>query len=293
VVDRCFAPERLSPLYTVSGSDLLPEAEITELPGYRASRPVRVGNAAAMQVQLDVFGPIVDLIHLLLERDAPLSAEHWRLVTAMVHAVEARWEEPDHGIWEIRADRRHHVHSKAMCWLTADRAVKIARAFVGREPPEWVALRDTIAEEIHRRGYRESQHSYTAAYDGMDLDAAALMLGLCGLLEPGDERFRGTVAAIEKELRVGPVVYRYHRDDGLPGFEGGFHICTSWLIRAYLRVGRVDDAHALFEHMVALAGQTGLLAEQYGAHTRRALGNHPQAYSHLGVIQAALDLDEY
>ena len=292
VVDRCFSPDRLRPLYTVSGSDLAPEAEITELPGYRSSRPVRVGNSASMQVQLDVFGPIVDLIHLLLERDAPLSAEHWRLVTAMVQAVEQRWQEPDHGIWEIRADRRHHVYSKAMCWLTADRAVKIARAFVGREPAEWVSLRDTIHAEIHEHGYNPSVRSFTAAYDGTDLDASGLTLGLSGLLDPGDERFLETVTAIERELRLGPVVYRYHRDDGLPGFEGGFHICTSWLIRAYLRVGRIDDARSLFESMVALAGPTGLLSEQYGARTKRALGNHPQAYSHLGVIQAALELDE-
>lgn len=293
VVDRCFSPDRLRPLYTVSGSDLLPEAEITELPGYRASRPVRVGNSASMQVQLDVFGPIVDLIHVLLEKDAPLSAEHWRLVTAMVQAVEQRWQEPDHGIWEIRADRRHHVYSKAMCWLTADRAVKIARAFVGREPGEWASLRDTIAAEIHEHGYNPVKRAYTSAYDGADLDASALTFGLCGLIAPNDERFLGTVHAIEKEFRLGPVVYRYHRDDGLPGFEGGFHICTSWLIRAYARVGRIDDARALFESMIALAGPTGLLSEQYGARTKRALGNHPQAYSHLGVIQAALDLDEY
>ncbi|MCA9727614.1 MAG: trehalose-phosphatase, partial [Candidatus Eisenbacteria bacterium] len=159
VVDRCFSPERLRPLYTVTGSDLPPEAEITELPGYRSSRPVRVGNSASMQVQLDVFGPIVDLIFMLLEHDAPLSGEHWRLVTAMVQAVERRWEEPDHGIWEIRADRRHHVHSKAMCWLTADRAVKIAHSFIGKEPADWVTLRDTIAAEIHQRGFHPSVHA--------------------------------------------------------------------------------------------------------------------------------------
>ncbi|MCA9729668.1 MAG: glycoside hydrolase family 15 protein, partial [Candidatus Eisenbacteria bacterium] len=125
------------------------------------------------------------------------------------------------------------------------------------------------------------------------LDAAALTLGLCGLLEPNDDRFRSTIEAIESELRLGPVVYRYHRNDGLPGFEGGFHICTSWLVRSYLRVGRIDDARALFEDMAALAGRTGMLSEQYGARTKRALGNHPQAYSHLGLIQAALELDEH
>jgi len=290
VVDECVSPERLHPLYAVNGHTLGPEAEIAQLPGYRASRPVRVGNSATQQVQLDVFGPIVDLIHDLLVRDAPLSSEHWRLAEAMVHAVEKRWHEPDHGIWEIRRPRRHHVHSKVMCWVTVDRGIKIARRFLGRERSDWAELRDRIARDVIEHGYKSQVSAFTAAYDGNDLDASALLIGLSGLLPTDDTRFESTVHAVEQNLLKGPAVYRYRADDGLPGFEGAFHICTSWLIEAYIRLGRLDEARALFEQMTALAGPTGMLSEQYGPKTKRALGNTPQAYSHIGVIENALSL---
>jgi GH15 family glucan-1,4-alpha-glucosidase len=283
-------PERLQPLYTLTGQELGPEAEIAELPGYAGSRPVRVGNAAARQVQLDVFGPIVELIALLIERDAPLSSEHWRLVEAMVQAVAQRWREPDHGIWEIRRAPRHHVHSKLMCWLTVDRAVKIAARFLERERHDWIALRDTIAADVLAYGFKPQVNAFTAAYDGVDLDASALLVGLTGFLPASDPRFAGTVAAVERELRDGPTVYRYRCDDGLPGSEGGFHICASWLVAAYVLLGRVDDARSLFNDMVALVGRTGLLSEQYDPRLHRALGNHPQAYSHLGLIENAIKL---
>jgi len=290
VVDNCESPERLRPLYTVDGAQVSSEAEISELAGYRGSRPVRVGNSASQQVQLDVFGPIVDLIALLLDRDAPLSSEHWRLVEAMVHAVEQRWQEPDHGIWEIRRSRRHHVHSKVMCWVTVDRAVIIAKRFLECQRDDWQALRDRIAQDVLEYGFKQKVGAFTAAYDGTDLDAAALYVGLSGLLSPCDFRFNGTVAAIEKTLRAGPTVYRYRTDDGLPGFEGGFHICASWLVEAYILQGRVDDARELFHAMASLAGSTGMMSEQYGPKSKRALGNTPQAYSHIGVIENALKL---
>ncbi len=290
VIDVCESPERLQPLYSVTGESLGPEAELAELSGYRGSRPVRVGNSAARQIQLDVFGPIVDLVVLLLDKDAPLSSQHWRLVEAMVHAVQCRWHEPDHGIWEIRRPRRHHVHSKVMCWLTVDRAITFAQRFLDRERKDWQALRDTIAEDVLSKGYKQEVGAFTAAYDDIDLDAAALFVGLSGLLPPEDERFRGTVAAIEQNLLLGPTVYRYRADDGLPGFEGGFHLCASWLVEAYLLLGRHEEARKLFGRMVELAGPTGTLSEQYGAHTKRALGNVPQAYSHIGVIENALRL---
>jgi len=292
VVDCCESPERLQPLYTVTGQPVTTEAELTDLAGYRGSRPVRIGNSAARQVQLDVFGPIVDLVALLMERDAPLSSHHWRLVEAMVHAVQARWHEPDHGIWEIRRPRRHHVHSKVMCWLTVDRAIRIAKQFLGRERPEWEALRKKIAADILKKGYKQEVQAFTAAYDDVDADAAALHVGISGLLPPDDDRFCGTIRLVERSLLEGPTVYRYRCDDGLPGFEGGFHICTSWLIESYLLQGRIKDARALFDQVVALIGRTGMLSEQYGAKSKRALGNVPQAYSHLGLIENAVRLAE-
>lgn len=285
-------PERLNPLYSLDGGKLPPEADITELAGYGGSRPVRVGNAADNQVQLDVFGPIVDLVHLLGERGAPLSARHWRLVEAMVAAVEMRWIEPDHGIWEIRSAPRHHVYSKVMGWVTVDRAIRIATDVFERERPEWEALRDTIAADIFDNGWNESVGSFTAAYDGVDLDASVLSVGLWGLIEPDDQRFEGTVRGVEAQLREGPTVYRYHSDDGLPGAEGGFHLMTSWLIDAYFMLGETEEAHSLFRKLLATAGDTGLLSEEYDPVACRSLGNHPQAYSHIGVINNALRLSE-
>ncbi|WP_278260471.1 trehalose-phosphatase [Nocardia sp. AG03] len=289
-------PERLHPLYTIYGETLPPEAVIDLLPGYAGSRPVRVGNAANMQVQLDVFGPIVDLITTMAhERErqgatSPAKAlpdADWELVHAMVSAVRRRWTEPDHGIWEIRGNPRHHVYSKVMGWLTIDRALTLAERFDRRPDPEWAELRDVIAEEVKAKGWNEQVQSYTAAYDGTDLDAATLHIGLSGLIDPADPRFAATVVATEAELRSGATVYRYHHDDGLPGGEGGFHLCAAWLVEAYLLIGRRSDAEALFAQLVAAAGPTGLLSEEYDPVAERSLGNHPQAYSHLGLLRCA------
>ncbi len=285
-------PERLHPLYLVTGRHLPPEAEIAELAGYAGSRPVRVGNAAERQVQLDVFGPIVDLVRLLVDAGAPLSSQHWRLVEAMVRAVERRWHEPDNGIWEIRKAPRHHVHSKVMCWVTVDRAIAVAEHFTDPDQHEWRALRERIAADVLEHGWKHDVGAFTAAYDGTDLDASVLAVGLSGLVEADDPRFVATVEAVERDLRVGPTVYRYHHDDGLPGTEGGFHLMTSWLIDALHLVGRTADAHELFERLVELAGPTGLLPEEYDPEHGRSLGNHPQAYSHLGVINNALTLSQ-
>ncbi len=283
-------PERLAPLYNVTGRHLPPEATISELAGYGGSRPVRVGNAADAQVQLDVFGPVADLVHLLLERGEALSAEHWRLVESLVLAVSRRWTEPDHGIWEIRKPPRHHLYSKVMCWVTVDRAVDIARQFLDREPAAWVGLRDTIAADILDNGWNAERGAYTAAYNEDELDASVLAIGLWGLVEPDDPRFVATVEAVERELRHGPTVYRYLEEDGLPGREGGFNLMTSWLIDSLWMIGREKDARTLFESLCELAGKTGIMAEEFDPETGRALGNVPQAYSHLGVINNALRL---
>lgn len=280
-------PGRLHPLYSLGGQVLGSEAEIHTLPGYAGSRPVRVGNLANQQVQLDVFGPVVDLVADLAATRGELPDEHWKIVHAMVLAVAHRWHEPDHGIWEERHEPRHHVYSKVMCWQTVDRALRLA-AMSGREPgPGWDELRAEIAADVLNKGWNADAGAFTAAYGSRDLDAASLYVGLSGLLDADDDRFRATVAAVEAELRVGPTVYRYHRDDGLPGKEGGFHLCTAWLIEAYLLVGRTADAELLFGQLLKTAGPTGLMPEEYDPVAERSLGNHPQAYSHLGLIRCA------
>ncbi|MDI2033431.1 trehalase-like domain-containing protein [Paenarthrobacter nitroguajacolicus] len=293
ILENAPGPEWLHPLYSVTGAPLSTEAIVESLPGYAGSRPVRIGNAADHQVQLDVFGPIAELISDLAERQDFLPDEHWFLMEQMAHAVMARWHEPDHGIWEARRAPRHHVYTKTMCWVTLDRALKTA-AKHGRVPhADWAPEAATIRAEVLREGWDDSARSYTVAYDSPDLDAAVLHIGLSGLLDVQDQRFLDTVTAVERELRVGPTVFRYRYDDGLPGLEGGFHICTTWLIEAYLAVGRLDDALELFNQLVALFGPTGLLPEEYDPGTETHLGNHPQAYSHLGFIRCAQLLDHY
>lgn len=290
VMDQCESPDRLAPVYTVTGGNLGPEADLPALAGYAGSRPVRIGNAAAQQVQLDVFGPIADLISQLAERGSPLSSEHWRVAELMVDAVKQRWREPDHGIWEPRRLPQHHLHSKVMCWQTVDRAIAIGH-YLGSTPSEWSDLKRVIAEDVLQHTWREENRSFSATYDSSDIDAAALSIGLSGMIPPDDPRFRSTVERIERKLRSGPTVFRYRYDDGLPGFEGGFHLCTTWLVEAYALIGRRADAENLFQQYLSLVGPTGLLSEQYDPRTRRALGNYPQAYSHLGLINAALRLD--
>jgi len=285
-------PERLHPLYTVEGYELGAEAVIDTLPGYAGSRPVRVGNLANHQLQLDVFGPIADLIAAVADARGSVRETEWRVLEAMVQAVERRWHEPDHGLWEARLPPRHHVYSKVMCWMTVDRALHVVRRHGGEDRPDWVALRDRIGQNVLTYGWHEGAGAYTVAYGDEDLDASSLWIGLSGLLPNDDPRFLATVLKVEAELRSGPVVYRYLWDDGLPGREGGFHICTAWLIEAYLRTGRRSDAEELFTQMIDTAGPTGLLPEQYDPIAERGLGNHPQAYSHLGLIRCALLLDD-
>ena len=287
VLETIPGPERLHPLYTLAGTSLGPEAVIDSLPGYAGSRPVRVGNLADQQVQLDVFGPVVELVAHLAEVTGTLRDSDWELVKAMAEAVSHRWFEPDHGIWEERDVPRHHVYSKVMCWVTLDRAIKIAHTY-GRTPEAaWTPLRDQISQDVIKNGWHPDVQAFTTAYEGSDLDAASLHVGLSGLIDPTDDRFSATVTAIEAELRSGSTVYRYRRDDGLPGDEGGFHLCAAWLIEAYLLIGRRTEAEELFQQIVDTAGPTGLLAEEYDPIAERSLGNHPQAYSHLGLIRCA------
>jgi GH15 family glucan-1,4-alpha-glucosidase len=228
----------------------------------------------------------------LAEARGELRDEDWQLVRAMAEAVTRRWSEPDHGIWEERHVPRHRVYSRVMCWVTIDRAIKLAEIYDRPIPNGWPKLRDQIAADVLENGWNPEVQAFTTAYDGTDLDAASLFVGLSGLLDPQDERFQSTVTAIESELRSGSTVYRYRRDDGLPGNEGGFHLCAAWMIEAYLLTGRRTEAQELFDQLVDAAGPTGLLPEQYDPVAERSLGNHPQAYSHLGLIRCARLLSE-
>ncbi|MBS0197245.1 MAG: trehalose-phosphatase [Planctomycetes bacterium] len=293
VLDQCESPGRLRPIYTVDGRDLGPEAEIGGLAGYAQSRPVRIGNAAALQVQLDVFGPITDLIALLAESGAPISPDHWRMTRAMVEAVESRWQEPDHGIWEIRCEREHHVHSKVMCFHTVARALVVHECVIGRPNPAWAVLRDRIRDDVLANGFNTQLNAFTGAYGHAELDASALSVGLTGLLDAHDPRFISTVDAVNRGLREGGTVYRYRFDDGLPGREGGFHLCTGWLIEALVLCGRMKEAAELFEELLRCVGPTGVLSEQHEPRFNIPLGNAPQAYSHLALINAATALDRF
>lgn len=339
------SPDLLRPLYPVEGDMSAPEAVITTLSGYRGSRPVRVGNAAANQAQHDIFGSVLDLLWHLVSAGAwhgpgedtaggvALRGNIWEMVEGMASAVEHLWELPDHGTWEERQPPRHHVHSKVMCWVALDRAIKIGRVIgkaaggagsgaggaagagggaasgtVGQASAasgaagnaaagateekfeHWQTIADRIRAEVIERGWNEKVGAYTVAYDDDFLDAAVLLMGLYGMVEPTDERYMATVDLVEQRLRLGPIVYRYRFDDGLPGFEGGFFICACWLVEALHQVGRVEEAESLFDEILSKLSPTGLLAEQYDPATRRQLGNFPQAYSHLGVINAALRL---
>jgi len=292
VLSRLPGPERLRPVYALDGSTLGSEAVIDTLPGYAGSRPVRVGNLAEQQVQLDIFGPVVELVYDLTVLRGQVSDAEWSLVSAMCDAVARRWREPDHGIWEERVVPRQHVYSKVMCWVAIDRAIRIAERCNAAADPSWRVLRDDIADDVLARGWNESIQAFTGAYDSTELDVASLHVGLSGLLDPADHRFQATVSAVEAGLRAGGTVYRYRHDDGLPGSDGGFHLCTAWLVEAYLLAGRRDDAEELFAQLSATAGPTGLLSEGYDPVGERSLGNHPQAYSHVGMIRCAQRLSQ-
>lgn len=290
ILEDVASPEQLRPIYTIRGQELGPEGEVSGLSGYADSRPVRVGNGAAHQVQLDVFGVVADLIALLADAGAPLTPEHWRMLDAMVRAVDARWREPDHGIWEIRGPMRHHVHSKVMCWHTVARAIH-ARELAGEPVADADrALALAIRSDVITRGYDATHDCFTIAYGEPGCDAACLLVGLTGLVAANDPRFAGTVRAVERDLLDRQTVLRYRASDGLPGVEGGFHLCTGWLIESLALVGRRDEASTLLDAYATQCGPLGLFAEERDPISGRALGNYPQAYSHLALINACCRL---
>ncbi len=282
--------DRLSPIYLVTGRHLPPEAEITGLPGYGGSRPVRVGNAADMQVQLDLYGHLLQVINAIKDQRVKLSISDWRLVENLVVSVAHRWGEPDHGIWESRTHPEHYVHSKVYCWLAVDRGIRISREFCDRVPTTWKALRKEIAADVLERGWNEQRQSFTAYYGSTELDVGALAVGLSGLLAPDDPRFIATVEAVRRELVTDGTVYNSHCDDGLPGRRHGVHLATSMLIDALLLIGRNEEAEELLDRLAQDAGPTGLFSAQVDPKDRRALGNLPTAASHSGFIMNAMHL---
>lgn len=291
ILDQVASPDHVHPLYTLEGSILGPEAVVDTLPGYAGSRPVRIGNAAQGQVQLDVFGPICAMVAETARARGHVSGRDLAIVNACVEAVNRRWQEADHGIWEIRDAPRNHVHSRVMCWMAVNEALEVVH-MARTEREDWVMLRDAIHADVMKHGWDPELNSFVAAYGRQDVDAAVLAVVNSGMVAGNDPRAAGTIAAVEAALRDGPTVYRYRHDDGLPGTEGGMHICTTWLIEAYAKAGLLDEAHNLFAQLLECAGATGLLPEMHNPGTEHGLGNHPQAYSHLGLIRCAMILEE-
>lgn len=289
----CEHGEDVQIMYRVDGSSDLEERTLPHLEGYRASRPVRVGNAASGQLQLDVYGEALDCLHGCRVMGMPFEERHRNAIRTLVEGVVKRWREPDHGIWEMRAKPRHFVYSKLMAWVALDRGVKAIEDGALAGPIEgWRAIREEIRRDIIA-SYDEALDSFPQAYGTPALDAANLLLPLSGFLPPEDPRVTSTVEAIERGLVADGMVYRYLGvDDGVPGGEATFAVCTFWLVEALVSIGRRQDAKALFERMLDKASPLGLYAEEIDPREGTHLGNYPQALTHIGLINAALALDQ-
>ncbi|MCZ7587703.1 MAG: glycoside hydrolase family 15 protein [Gaiella sp.] len=292
-------PDEVQIMYGIAGERRLTELELGWLPGYEGSAPVRIGNAASRQRQLDVYGEVLDaLYHARLAGLEP-SKEAWALTGKLLEWLEDGWREPDEGIWEVRGPRRHFTHSKVMAWVAFDRAVRTLEDD-GLEGPvdRWRRFRDEIHEEVCREGFSAEIGTFTQSYGSDRLDASLLMIPLVGFLPADDERVAGTVAAIERELVRDGFVERYRADegntaiDGLPPGEGTFLPCSFWLAEVYALQGRLDEAEALFERLLGLRNDLGLLSEEYDVVAERLVGNFPQAFTHLALVDTALTLDE-
>ncbi len=287
-------PSQLQIMYGVGGERRLTEITLDWLPGYEGSRPVRVGNAAYRQHQLDVYGEIMDALHVARVRGLPLDKDAWQIQLAMIDFVTRDWQQPDEGIWEIRGPRRHFTHSKVMAWVAIDRAIKEVEQFgLEGDVSRWKQLRDRIHLEICHHGFDRGSNSFVQYYGATHVDASLLMLPLLGFVPADDPRMQGTVARIERELFRDGFVARYLTEsdvDGLPGGEGAFLLCSFWLVDNLALQGRYDEAAAHFERLLALRNDVGLLAEEYDLHAGRMLGNFPQAFSHLGLINSARNL---
>jgi GH15 family glucan-1,4-alpha-glucosidase len=289
-------PSQARILYGVAGERLLPEWELPWLPGYERSAPVRIGNAAAGQFQLDVYGEVADALHCARRVGLEPDENAWRLEKGLVDFVEANWSEPDEGIWEVRGPRRPFTHSRVMAWVALDRAVKGVERFGLDGPVErWRKVRDAIHADVCRHGYDAELGAFVQFYGSKLLDASLLMIPLVGFLPCDDQRVRRTVEAIERHLARDGFVARYHTHpdvDGLPPGEGAFLPCSFWLADNLALLGRRAEARALFERLLAVRNDVGLLAEEYDPDAGRLLGNFPQTFSHVGLVNTARNLTE-
>ena len=287
-------PSQIQIMYGLAGERRLTELELGWLPGYEGAAPVRIGNAAHRQRQLDIFGEVMDALHVARREGLPTEENTWRVQRDLLRYLETVWAEPDEGIWEMRGPRRHFTHSKVMAWVALDRAVKgVERFGLEGDAARWRALRDTIHAEVCEKGYDPGRRAFVQYYGGTELDASLLMMPLVGFLPPSDPRVRGTVAAVERELVHDGFVLRYRTQpavDGLPPGEGAFLACTFWLADNLVLLGRGADARAIFERLVGLANDVGLLSEQYDPAARRLTGNFPQAFTHVSLINTACNL---
>ena len=290
------SPSQLQIMYGIAGERRLPELEIPWLPGYEGSRPVRVGNLASRQRQLDVYGELLDTMHKCWRAGLAPAPSAWELERAVVEFLETIWQEPDEGIWEVRGPRRHFTHSKVMAWVAFDRAVKGIEQFGLPGPVDrWRQVRARIHDEVCARGFNPARGSFVQSYGSDLLDASLLLIPVVGFLPAEDPRVRATIEAIERELVVDGFVARYAtvpEVDGLPPGEGAFLLCTFWLADALILLGRRAEALVLFERVLAVRNDVGLLAEGYDVTHRRMVGNFPQAFSHLGLINTARNLAE-
>ena len=289
-------PAQLQIMYGAAGERSLPEFELKHLAGYEGSRPVRVGNGAAEQFQLDVYGEVLDALHLARTVGLRPGPDSWSLQRHLTDFVAENWMNPDEGIWEIRGPRRHFVHSKIMAWVALDRAVKGIEEFgLDGDLPRWRATRQAIHDDVCAKGYHPGRRAFTQYYGSELLDASVLMLPLVGFLPATDERVINTIEAIQRELLRDGLVYRYHPEksasvDGLPPGEGAFLPCSFWLVDCLYLLGREKEARALFEHLLDMRNDLGLMAEEYDPVARRLLGNYPQAFTHIGLINTAQNL---
>ncbi|HJU11894.1 MAG TPA: glycoside hydrolase family 15 protein, partial [Candidatus Binataceae bacterium] len=290
-------PHELQTMYSIMGDRRLTEMELDWLPGYENSRPVRIGNAAHCQFQLDVYGEVFDAFDVAERHGVAAGEDAWRVQELLMDFLESQWHQPDEGIWEVRGPRRQFTHSKVMAWVGADRAVKaVERSGMPGPVQRWRALRAAIHADVCRHAFNPSLNSFVQYYGSDRLDAATLLIPLVGFLPPDDARVIGTLEAVRRELSVDGLIQRYTTErggvDGLPAGEGAFLPCTFWLVDNLVIMGRYEEARASFERVLQLRNDLGLLAEEYDPHTRRHLGNFPQAFSHVFLINSAQNLSQ-
>ncbi|WP_461061352.1 glycoside hydrolase family 15 protein [Streptomyces pseudoechinosporeus] len=289
-------PADLQIMYGLAGERRIPEYELPWLPGFRGTGPVRVGNDAVRQLQLDVYGEVIDSLALALRAGLPTKPHMWRLREALMEFLRSNWRRPDEGLWEVRGPRRHFVHSKIMAWVAADRTARALEENPGLpgDPDHWRAMRDEVHREVCERGYDPERNTFTQSYGSRELDASLLLIPRIGFLPPDDPRVTGTIDAIRDELAHNGFLRRYSSEqtliDGLPGREGAFLVCSFWLADALHLTGRTKEARELFERLLALCNDVGLLSEEYDPVGGRQLGNFPQAFSHIGLVGTALTL---